>query len=182
MSPKKTRVTIGKSVIIPIQYIHVFAQRYDKHVLPACKSLPRREREPFIIKPCHGALAPGLAWASLTHYTVRPVGRRCAGRGAVVVCATAMERGHRRKTGADVCWGVGWVALGRGRKEETSIMACLASWCVFQTHRTAASRHLSPVKQTSCFFLPVFISKRPNTQSSKVDLWLHQMSKNTLLT
>lgn len=96
--------------------VTVFAQRYDKHELPACKSVLRREREPFIIKPCHGALATGLAWASLTHYTVRPVGRRCAGRGAVMVCATTMERGHRRKTGVDVCWGVGWVTLRRGQK------------------------------------------------------------------
>lgn len=44
---KKKRVTIGKSVIIPIQYIHVFTQRYDKHVLLACKSLLSREIEPF---------------------------------------------------------------------------------------------------------------------------------------
>lgn len=47
VTEKKKRVTIGKSVIIPIQYIHVFAQQYDKHVLLACKSLLRREIEPF---------------------------------------------------------------------------------------------------------------------------------------
>lgn len=27
-----------------------------------------------------------------------------------MVCATTMERGHRRKTGVDVCRGVGWIA------------------------------------------------------------------------
>lgn len=41
--------------------------------------------------------------ARLTHDAVRPVGRGRARRRAVVIGATAVEGGHRRKTGVDVC-------------------------------------------------------------------------------
>lgn len=37
-----------------------------------------------------------------------------------MVCATTMERGHRRKTGVDVCRGVGWIAL---QQEEEDVQS-----------------------------------------------------------
>lgn len=40
---------------------------------------------------------------ALTHDAVGPVGRRRARRGAVMIRAAAVEGGHRRKTGVDVC-------------------------------------------------------------------------------
>lgn len=52
VTKKKGGVTMGKSVIIPIQYIHVFAQQYDKHVLPAFISLFWGEKEsPLLLNP-----------------------------------------------------------------------------------------------------------------------------------
>lgn len=40
---------------------------------------------------------------ALTHDAVGPIGRRRARRGAVMIRAAAVEGGHRRKTGVDVC-------------------------------------------------------------------------------
>lgn len=145
------------------------------------------ERETaFIIQRCDGTLASGLACASLTHYTVCPVGRRCAGRGAVMVCATTMERGHRRETGVDVCWGVGWVALQQGAERRLhSITVYLVFWYFFQNSPYCKGDSFRISKQSSkhpAYTWQHSFSKQPNAHRSKVDLWLHQMSKNIIAT
>lgn len=99
----------------------IFMQLCDKYSLPACCSMMRKKRS-YILKPwpCLSASESPFLW--LTHYTVGPVGGRRAGRGAVMVCATAVESGHRRKTGIDVCWGVWWIALQQeeGKKKKAT--------------------------------------------------------------